>query len=318
MPDCDYPVPAVVVVSLPQSIQTIVNIIVMDDGDLLIDNTFNNTIGAVVVLGMFLVVVALALFKFYLDYQHNQAKEQAHWNLMEEYQDSKSGAAERLRQEVIATRTDSEMQRMMQEESEQILRQRHKKEMEEEHRSHKLRLEAKMCEVEKQKQEDLKEKQKNQERIRVLQGEVSTWTRRSEYYKSELEKQNRKVLDEADAYREVRAKYDSDLKLRDDKIADLEEENKQFQQRLQEKEENNIKLQAELEELKNSIAMKVQRKLQSVWSHNKQSKEPPNEYDIKYKHDTRGSSTTATSCPPKPAAGYDSEDSKTSGQDSTV
>ena len=224
----------------------------MDDEGLLTDNTFNYAIiGVVVVLGMFCVVVALVLYKLYLDYQHNQAKEQAHRDLMEEYQYSKSGLAAQLRHEVIATRTDSEMQRMIQEDSEQALRQRHKKEMEEEekrHHSHKQRLEAEMREFEKKKQEDVKkEKQNSQARIRQLQGEVSSWKHRAEYFEFELEKQNQKVLDEAETYKELCAEYDSDLKLRDDKVADLEKENTQLQHILKERDERIANLQVEVE-----------------------------------------------------------------------
>lgn len=301
----------------------------MDDEDLLTDNIFNYVIGAVVVFGMFLVVVVLALYKFYLDHQHNQAKEQAHWDLMEEYQYSKSGLTAKLRHEVIATRTDSETQRVIQEESEQALRQRHKKEMKEQekklHHSHKVMLEAKMLEFEKQRHEDLKEKQNIQGHIRQLEEEVSSLKRRVEYSDSELEKQNQKLLDEVEAYGELRAKYDCDLQQRDDNIADLEEENKQLQHMLQARDKENANLQVEVESLKkkpehgplSKVAVMPKKAIQSAY--NQMAFWKP-----KDEHNPRAVSETCTDTPyphepdKEPVIKYDCEDGNPSGQESTV
>lgn len=223
----------------------------MDDKDLLTDDTFNYAKVTVTVVGLFLVVVALTLYKIYVDHQHNQAKEQEYWEKMEEYQATKSGLAAQLRDEVIATRTDSEIQKMKQKETEQDLRQRHKKEMEKQEKKQKIEMEAKMREFEKQKQKLLeKEKQSSQEYIRQLEGDVSSWERKAKYFESELKKQNQKVLDEANYYEESRTKHDLEIKQKDDLIAMLKKMNEEQVLSLKAFADKNLELQQELADLR--------------------------------------------------------------------
>ena len=298
----------------------------MDDENLLIDNTVNYEHGivVVVVVGMFLVVVALALYKIYVDHQHNQAKEQEYWEVMEEYQYSKFGLATKLQHEVIATQTDSMMQRMKQEESEQALRQRHKekiKEQEKQHHSHKQMLKAKF----EQKQKDLKkDKQNSQEQIEQLQRDVSAWKHIAEYYESELRKRNEEILAEADIYKESHAKHDREIKEREENIAKLKMKNEELEVEVNKEQEKNRELQRGLEQQKMKQEGVIKKAVTSVTKTALDFSKAMVSSTLSRKHDSKDNNATNTSHPEEPADEqepvdeHDNKNGNATGQESPV
>lgn len=209
----------------------------------------NYAIIAVIVVGLPFMVVALC--KIYVDHQHSEGKEQEYWEKMQAYQSATSGLEAKLRHEAIAARKDCETQRMKQEENEQelrVLRQRHKIEIKKQETKYQQTLEARMRDIERQKQEVLKkEERSSRECITQLERDVDFWKRRAENFESDLKENSQKLLDEANIYRELRAKYDRELEEKEDTIAELE---KDYQHKLDEAKQRYKDLQKKLKELK--------------------------------------------------------------------
>ena len=168
----------------------------MDDADLLTSEDFythdtaNYARAAVALVGLSLMMGGLGvLYKIYVHHQYTREKEQARRQWMEEYHAAKSGLAANLRREVIATRRDSEMQRMKMEENEQTVSQRYKQEMREQ--------ETRYLERE---QELREEKQILEEHMKKLQWEVTSLKSRTMELESKVGKQNQRIQEQAKTY----------------------------------------------------------------------------------------------------------------------
>lgn len=208
-------------------------------------STADYVIAVVAFIG--LPLMAVALYKIYVDHQHNQAKEQAHRKVLDEYQRSKSGLAAKLQHEVIWTRTDSEMQRMRLEDNERTLRQRHKQEMREQETKHHEReqeLEARMREIERQRKEQIEREKYNQEHISKLQEDVERKTQELELM---LVKHSQERQEQAKAYEELTTKSCA-----------LRDKNMQIEGELQNQREVNEQLQETLKWLQDELRKRTE------------------------------------------------------------
>lgn len=209
------------------------------------DYSYTPIIAIVVVVGVPLAV--LALCKVHVDHEHKREAWQARRDTMEEYRKAKSGYVAALHHDLVATRMDSEEQRMRLQDKEQALRQRHKKEVNELETKHSERerdLEAKLHKIERQKEAQLnKERQQRHEFIKQSQEKISSLQNRNKGLELILKKQKQTVEEQAKKYAELTDKYSTELRLRDEKECALR---KQFEKKLDNKERENRQLEKDL------------------------------------------------------------------------
>ena len=221
------------------------------------------TVALLVVVGVPLAI--LALYKIHVDHERKQAALQAQKEKMEEYRKTKSGYVATLHHELIATRMDSDEQKMRQEDNQEMIRRRHKREindLETKHRERERELKAIVDGIERQTKAQLtKEIQQSQERIKESEREVSSLRSKNKGYELMLENQKRTMEQQAEKYVKLSDKYSKELRQRNEKENALKKEKEQLekdknelQKELYDKEARERQLEEKLRHLKEQLS----------------------------------------------------------------
>ena len=214
-------------------------------------NYYLYTFAASVIIGLPLLFVAL--YKIYVDHQHNQEKEQAHKDTMREYRDAKQGLATSLRHEVNTTRTHYENERIEIEQGERKLRLEHGEEvrvLKAKIREQESGVNAKNREIKEIKDETIKrERRTSQEHSQQLQKANDAAIASKEECKRLQKELNRERENARKATDEIRRLRDENSK------ESLERRNQEYSLKDQKRklEDNLHSLQVETESLKNQL-----------------------------------------------------------------